>query len=169
MNAPLSLAFNAAVMTMARKVCPTGYDVSDQAPSSLEELNKHIARTRRIVVSNENSSQTIFGCPEHNFAFRAWHDWTHWAIQAPFTLEGERLVAYRQMIDIQRVFGRKGSQLFCLLIEEEVIGQAEYYAEHGEFPVDQVAFAKAYLAELDDADAMPYELRTRFRDTTYNQ
>ena len=143
MNAPLSLAFNAAVMTMARKVCPAGYDVSDQAPDSLEALNEHIARTGRIVVSNENSSQTIFGCPEHNYAFRAWHDWTHWCIQAPFTLEGERQVACQQMIDITKVFGK--NELFYNLIEEEVLGQAEHFAATGEYVTDQVAFAKAYL------------------------
>lgn len=153
-NKPLSLAFNAAVMTMARKVCPTGYDVTDMgdAPDCLEGLNSQIAYNGRILVSSEASDNTIFADAEHNYAFRAWHDWTHWIIQAPFTLEGERLVAMRQMEDIKRVFGPgKQTDLFCLLIEEEVIGQAQFYASTGSFPEDQRAFAEEYITAYSNA------------------
>lgn len=159
---PLSPAFNAAVMTMARKVCPCGYDIAVDcfAPSTLEHLNLRIKLTGRIMVNNDHSENTIFGDAEHNFAYRAWHDWTHWIIQAPFTLEGEVKVAHRQMEDIRRVYGYgKQTALFCLLIEEEVIGQAEEYAATGSFPEDQLTFAKEYIALAQSRMMSPHLLR----------
>lgn len=150
MNFPLP-AFNACVMTMASKVCPTGYDVSPEGdgPYDLETLQDHIARTGRILVDGRNSDNTIFGCPEHNWAFRAWHDWTHWVLRAPFTLQGELEVAQRQIADMHRVYGHgKQSRLFASLIMSEVYGQALHYEATGNFPVDQVAFTHSYLREV---------------------
>src|SRR5258708_3343095 len=80
---PLSLAFNAEVMTMANKVCPCGYDVDPDYQPTFEGLNEYIERTGRIMVNSKYSENTIFADAEHNYAFRAWHDWTHWIIQAP--------------------------------------------------------------------------------------
>lgn len=144
-----NIAFNAAVMTLANKVCPAGYDVAHDgsAPESLEALQDHIARTGRILVDGRNSDHTIFGCPEHNWAFRAWHDWTHYIISAPFTLQGELEVAQRQIADMHRVFGHgEQASLFASLIMSEVYGQALYYDKHGEFPRDQVAFTRQYTS-----------------------
>ncbi len=140
------LAFNAAVMTIANKVCPMGYDISENAPTDLAALNWHIARTRRIMVDNRNSDNTIFGCPEHNWAFRAWHDWTHWILQAPFDLDGELAVAHRQCQDIVLIYGHGPSvQRWQHYIMAEVYGQAIYKARTGKFPADQVAFDLAHL------------------------
>ena len=138
-------AFNAAVMTMANKVCPTGYDIGEDAPTSLPELNAYIEQNRRIKVDSRNSDRTIFGCPEHNWAFRAWHDWTHWRIGAEFTLQGERAVAARQISDLKLVFGTACPPLWEALILEEVVGQAEHQHRTGEFPRDQLAFAREAL------------------------
>lgn len=143
---PLSPAFNAAVMTMANRVCPAGYDVSDDAPASLTELQDRVARTGRINVDRANSDRTIFGDPEHNWAFRAWHDWTHLAISAPFTLDGELAVAHRQIQDMHLAYGHgKQAQEFARLIMSEVYGQALYFRNHGKFPEDQIAFTHDWL------------------------
>lgn len=145
-------AFNALVMTMANKVCPAGYDVAhdDSAPASLEALQDHVRLTRRILVDGRNSERTIFGCPEHNWAFRAWHDWTHLVISAPFTLDGELAVAHRQIADMYRVYGHgPQSNLFARLILEEVYGQALHFARTGEFPKDQIAFAQQWLSDVE--------------------
>jgi hypothetical protein len=143
---PFSLAFNAAVMTIANRLCPTGYDVSPDAPTSLEALTAHIQATGRIVVSSENSDATIYGDPEHNFAFRAFHDWCHWRYQLPFTLDGEREVCKRQQEIVRQVFGPgTATERFCALIECEVVGQAEYFEAYGHFPEDQRAFAEQWL------------------------
>jgi hypothetical protein len=146
---PFDLSFNAAVRTMASKVCPAGYDVAHygSAPESLEALQDHIARTRRILVDGRNSDNTIFADPEHNYAFRAWHDWTHYVLSAPFTLDGELSVAHRQIEDLARVYGH-GPRFdrWAQLIMAEVYGQAQYCSIHGEFPKDQVAFDRQWLA-----------------------
>ena len=144
---PFNTKFNVAVLRMAELVCPMGYDVVDNAPQSLPELTEHIARTRRITVERSNSDATIFGCPEANWAFRAWHDWTHFIMQAPFTLEGELAVAHRQIEDMYRVFGYcREADDFSWLILEEVYGQACYKEKYGNFPQDQREFARRYLA-----------------------
>lgn len=146
---PLDLAFNAAVMTMANKTCPTGYDVSTgdmmPAPTNLYELNEYIADNKRILVNGANSERTIFGDPEHNWAFRAWHDWTHWILQAEFTLDGELAVAHRQCQDIARIFGHsERTDRWHRIIMAEVYGQALYKHLTGEFPRDQIAFDRTY-------------------------
>lgn len=164
MTKPLSIRFNAAVMTMANKVCPDGYDVGDEfgywvgppdqmgyctypkVPDSLAELQDHVARTGRILVDGRHSDHTIFGCPEHNWAFRAWHDWTHLTIHAEFTLDGELAVAHRQIEDLCRVYGHnEDTRLWSRYIMAEVYGQACYHHTTGEFPADQVAFDLAYV------------------------
>ena len=146
---PLSIRFNAAIMTMANKVCPAGWDVDNStAPTSLAMLQDHVARTGRILVDGRHSDRTIFGCPEHNWAFRAWHDWTHLAIRAEFSLDGELAVAHRQIEDLCRVFGHsEDTRLWSRYIMAEVYGQALHFRDTGEFPADQVAFDLKWLQE----------------------
>lgn len=146
---PFSLAFNVAVQYMSELVLPCGYDVAfdGSAPDTLDKLVDHIERHRRILVDGRNSENTIFACAETNYAFRAWHDWTHWILRAPFNLDGELAVAHRQCEDITRVFGHRGTDvaLFRDLLMCEVYGQALHYATQGEFPVDQRAFTYAWF------------------------
>lgn len=143
MTQPLSQAFNAAVQTIANKLNPCGYDIDDfphrVAPSSLRQLNWHIEIFGRILVSGEHCDNTIY-------AFRAWHDWTHWHLQAEFTPEGERAVCEEQKRHLHKLgFGTK----FDVLIDCEVVGQLEYQARYGEFPRDQYAFTLGYLIGRD--------------------
>lgn len=150
MTQPLSTAFNAAVQTIANKLNPCGYDIDDfphrVAPSSLRQLNWHIETFGRILVSGEHCASTIYGDAEHNYAFRACHDWTHWHLQAEFTLEGERAVCEEQKRHLHKLgFGAK----FDVLVDCEVVGQLEYQARHGEFPRDQLAFTLGYLVGRD--------------------
>ncbi|MDE2096219.1 MAG: hypothetical protein KGL39_03170 [Patescibacteria group bacterium] len=145
---PYSLEFNAAVMTMANRVCPCGYDVSDaahSAPDSLAALNKHIETTRRILVSRDHSDNTIFSDPEINWAFRAWHDWTHWRIQAEFDLVGEVEVALRQVKDLTTVYGPAFGNRYQPIIFAEGIGHTLLKELTGKFPIDQRRFDAAFL------------------------
>ena len=126
---PLSIRFNAAVMTMANKVCPAGWDVADiytpYSIRSLRCLQEHLAKTGRILVNSDYSENTIFGCPEHNYAFRAWHDWTHLTIRAEFTLDGELAVAHRLIHDLCLIFGHNpDTQLWSRFIMAGVYGPA---------------------------------------------
>lgn len=149
----IDIHFNIAVMTIARRLFPGGWDVAEDAPGSLEELTQHIADTGRMLVWSGGSDATIFGDAEHNYAFRAWHDWHHWKWQLPFTLEGEAAVCDLQKDDLDIVYGlpvtpgeRFRRSMHYRLIDCEINGKLKYSKMHGgEFPVDQIAFARMYL------------------------
>lgn len=149
---PFSLEFNAACFAMANRVCPTGYDISDAAPSSIHDLLDYVDRHRRIVVSSEHSEQTIFADKECNYAFRAWHDWSHYILRAEFNLAGEARVALRQIEDLAKVYGASFAERYKPLILAEVIGQALYKEIGGEFPVDQRIFDIRFLNSMDRCD-----------------
>lgn len=140
---PLDAGFNIAVRSIAARLYPTGYDVADDAPSSLEELNAHVAATGRMIVWSGGSERTIFDDAETNYAFRAWHDWHHLKGQHPFDAEGEAAVFVRQRDQLRELYGVRPA--WEALLHAEIIGQLEYEAAHGCFPDDQRAFAQAYL------------------------
>ena len=141
---PLSRAFNIAVVAIANRLHPTGYDVGDPAPSTLQELQNHINTTGRMLVWNGASDKTIYADPETNWAFRAWHDWCHYTFNLEFNKEGKRKAYEIQKDHIRLVYGL-GAQtdLFCDLIEFEIMGQFEYKEVFGNFPEDQMALAVA--------------------------
>ncbi|KKN52654.1 hypothetical protein LCGC14_0610480 [marine sediment metagenome] len=141
---PLSKAFNVAVITIANRLHPTGYDVGDPAPSTLQELQDHINTTGRMLVWNGASNKTIYACSETNWAFRAWHDWCHYTYNLKFDKEGERKACEIQKDHIRLIYD-PGTQtdLFCDLIEFEIMGQFEYKEVFGNFPEDQMALAFA--------------------------
>ena len=147
MQAPLDRAFNVAVNHIASVLFPTGFDVADTAPSSLSELQQHVAATGRMLVWDGASDATIFGDDETNFAFRAWHDWCHLFGGFTFDLAGETLAMQMQQRHIRTLYGN-GAQTdrWCKLLEAEIVGQARYHAATGAFPADQVAFTRQYLA-----------------------
>lgn len=146
MAKPLSMHFNVAVLHIASQLFPCGFDVADKAPATYADLCEHVAKTGRIAVWSGASDQTMFGDPEVNYAFRAWHDWCHYRGAHTFTREGEAAVAEMQKQHVRTLYGRD-AELFCALIDCEVMGQREYADAHdGQFPDDQMAFARAYLA-----------------------
>jgi hypothetical protein len=148
---PVDRAFNVAVLQMASRIFPTGFDIGPDAPSTLEALKDHVSKTGRMLVYNWASDQTIFADPEVNWAFRAWHDWTHIQVDGAFNVEGEVKVAKRQIEDLTKVYGPgKATDRFAQLIWAEVMGQVLYADNHGgDFPVDQRAFYAAYAAQPD--------------------
>lgn len=146
MTAPISKHFNAVVLTMANLILPRGFDVSDDAPGTFEELQAHYDRTGRILVWSGASENTIFGDREVNYAFRAWHDANHLRFALPFTLMGEMLVADIQKGQVRKRYGDgRYTDFYNALIEMEVVGQAKAFHETGAFPEDQMAFARAYM------------------------
>lgn len=145
------LAFNAAVTTMARKAWRNGYDVSADpsialAPDPVAQWEQ-ITLTKRVTVYTGGSERTIFGAPEVNYDFRAWHEWTHYILRAPFDLNGELAVAHRQCEDIALVFGHYSRTVqWQRLIIAEVYGQALWHERHNaSYLVDQVAFDLEWL------------------------
>lgn len=144
---PLDRAFNVAVNHIASRLFPTGYDVADEAPSTLEELTDHLSRTGRMLVWKGASDDTIFADPETNWAFRAWHDYHHAKHQLAFDRDGETEVAKHQMRDIMALYGTgEIAERFCRILHAEIVGMLDYQDMHGDFPADQRAFVEGYLA-----------------------
>lgn len=153
---PLDMGFNIATMTIARRLMPMGWDSGHDAPKTFEELHKHFNRTNRIKVYDGACENTIFDCAEHNMAFRAWHDYHHLRLNAPFTLQGELEVMRAQQNDLIRLYGTPGAPMnaqpervkrWCDIIEAEVKGQVEFYQEHGYFVRNQMQFVRKYLTK----------------------
>lgn len=141
----LDRSLNAAVMHIASRLFPTGYDVTASEITSLEQVRENVDRTGRMLVSSLYCEHTIFGDVEVNCAFRAWHDWCHLAGNFAFTLEGETEATAMQLDHLRTLYGDR-AQAWAPILEAEIIGQARYDARHGRFPTDQVAFDLAYLA-----------------------
>lgn len=153
---PVYRPLNVAVLQLADHLFPTGFDVGEDAPGTLEGLTDHIDQTGRMLVWSGACEGTIFDDAEVNRAFRAWHDFHHYRGRLPFTLTGEKVAAWRQIDDIRALYGdTKASRTMQALVYAEVVGQAEHFARTGEFPKDQREFSLAYIRST----SMPPGLR----------
>jgi hypothetical protein len=85
-------------------------------------------------VSGEYGEHTIWGHPDVNALFRAWHDAEHVRLSAEFTTEGERAVALAN----QRLSDNDGDRALLWI---ETWGQHVYRVRFGRFPRLQRAFA----------------------------
>lgn len=147
MNNPLDRGLNVAILHIASRLFPTGFDVGANAPETFEAINEHIARTGRMLVWNGASENTIYDDAEVNYAFRAWHDWCHWFGHFDFSLGGERLAAEMQKAHLRSLYvGCKELTRWEAIIDAEVNGQAAYAEYWGIFPNHQRAFVEAYLS-----------------------
>lgn len=143
---PIDRGFNVAILHIADRLFPTGFDVGPDAPDTLDKLTNHINTTGRMLVSSDNSGRTIFGDAEVNYAFRAWHDFHHYRGSFAFTPEGEAKAAMAQAQDLIELYGGEKAFPWLKLLDAEVNGQARYQELHGRFPTDQVAFDLGYIA-----------------------
>ncbi len=151
----LDIHFNAAVLTICSRVLPGGYDVSDSAPETYDELIAHLDAGGRMIVYSGGSERTIYGDPEVNFAFRAWHDWCHWRGRYDFSHEGERAACAMQGDHLIARYGESSeTRRWRRILQAEIIGQREYFDRHGTFPEDQRAFVAAYLADHSPRTAL---------------
>jgi hypothetical protein len=142
----LDHGLNVAILQIAQRLLPQGFDVSDKAPDSYEALVACFESGGRYVVFSDGSENTIYGDPEVNHHFRAWHDWCHWQGKYDFSLEGE-LGAYRmQCSHLEALYGdTKITAKWRRILYAEVVGQKLYCRKHGYFPDDQLAFIKRFL------------------------
>jgi hypothetical protein len=100
----------------------------------------------RIVVWSGASDATIFGDPEVNYTFRAWHDWCHWRGRLPFDFKGEQGVCEMQCGHLLSLYGDSNrTRRWCRIVDAEVIGQRLYFDRFGRLPSDQYDFVVAYL------------------------
>lgn len=132
MSAPLSADLNRLVMALA-----PAHEARAIAPGTFPNLMS----CPSLVVWEGASDATIYGDAKVNHAFRAWHDSHHVEGMHPFTLAGE-IAACEAQIAQARILYPRLPDILAQIIRREVIGQAEYFAAHGEFPADQIAFHK---------------------------
>ena len=145
---PLDTGLNVAIMHIATKLFPTGFDVSLDAPATFDELKTHLDAGKRMVVFSGGSGTTIYGDPEVNWCFRAWHDWCHWRGNHLLSLVGEQATCTMQAQHLLTLYGNGLSvRRWIRIIHAEIIGQADFYRDHGHFPVDQYEFVARYLGE----------------------
>lgn len=155
-TAPLSVPFNVATLHIANRLWPKGWDVSDNAPSTYPDMVASFKATGRHTVWAGASDRTIFGDPEVNYAFRAWHDWHHIVHRLDFTDAAEHEVLAGQCSDAREIYGNGGiADGFCRILRAEIIGQLGYKNAHGDFPSDQRGFVSAYLGNPISAIASP--------------
>ena len=117
---------------------------------SYEAMRAEWLLTGSIQVNTDHSDGTIFGHPRVNWLFRAWHDYCHLLVNAPFDAQGEKRAADEQ---IRQVYAHPSlsdadKPLFARIIGIEVNGQVDYYLAHNSFPPDQLAFFMAEWTRL---------------------
>jgi hypothetical protein len=147
MSEPLDRALNCAILHIAGKLCPTGYDVSPDAPATYKALRAHLDAGKRMVVFDGGSDGTIYADNEVNYAMRAWHDWCHYRCGNDFSVEGETANCRVQQAQLVELYGDcETTRRWCRILEAEIIGQRLYYEKHKQYVTDQRAFVLAYLA-----------------------
>lgn len=106
-------------------------DVAGQAAARAEGFSE--APATLIPVWSGASRLTIWSAPAVNWIFRAWHDYHHILLDAPFDVDGERRVARASAKGIEGEAERA-------ILYAEGFGQVLYHAQHGAFPHDQRRF-----------------------------
>lgn len=144
---PLNITFNVATLHCATRCFPFGWRVTDNhVEPNLVLMRAEFEDKHTLTVWTGASDCTIFADREINWAFRAWHDWHHVHCSAGFDRDSELRVAYSQADDLIKLYGRTiQTRDMVALLFAEIIGQFDYNAEAGFFPIDQMAFVKAVL------------------------
>jgi len=139
-----------ALIDVAARVDTPRYRVSDHAPGTVEDLIRSFGETRELVIWSGASERTIWGAPELNWHFRAWHDWCHIRSGLGFTAGQEIELARWQC-------GDAGIQdVLASVVREEIEEQARFFLEHDHFlDGDQLAFARDAVARLEARRIVP--------------
>ena len=117
---------------ITKKAALIPWEAKSFAPETIEDLIKNYRERKIITIWDGASDNTIYGDPKVNFAFRAWHDYTHAILNTDFTLSGETVTALHQA----RQVGDKNGNI----IIAEVVAQAQHFFDTGDFPADQWDF-----------------------------
>ncbi|HEY6019363.1 MAG TPA: hypothetical protein VIY48_05490 [Candidatus Paceibacterota bacterium] len=136
---------------MAAIKCPQGWRPTLHAPNTLAELKETVNDHGIIPVSRDFSEHTIYDDPAGNWAFRAWHDATHLAIDGEFDRAGELAVFREQCADMRDrwpAFIPWSEEHFAMMVNIircEIVGQFDYNETYGDYPQYQRKFTTDYL------------------------
>jgi len=140
--------YDSAILAIAQRLMPEGFDVCDHAPNTYEGVISEYQKHNRLCVWSGASDHTIYGSPSVNHAFRAWHDWCHCTGDYPFTLAGEASACSMQMQHIQDDYGdTETTRRWCAYILADVLGQSMFESVQSIFPKNQRYFVRR-LVEL---------------------
>lgn len=148
---PMYPRFNEMAHVAVQSLMPDGFDTTADASlcDTLDKVKRHYRKTGRVLVWTGESDNTIFGTPEDNHAFRAWHDYVHINFDLPFTKQGEHTVMLLQQRHVDTIggyyFTRHEKDTFVKLLECEIAGQLDEFIRTGDFVKDQRAFAKQFM------------------------
>ena len=70
MKSPFDPVLNVAIVHIASRLLPNGFDVSDEAPDTYEKLKAHLCAGKRMIVWSGGSEATVYGHRSVNFSFR---------------------------------------------------------------------------------------------------
>jgi hypothetical protein len=135
---------NRVILELAPRHVARAYSLNADANTAPEALAQMFTGDGFLVFDG-GSDATIYADPRVNFAFRAWHDMHHIKAARGFTLPAERDVCESQLRELVAAYPR-APRAWLDLIRAEIIGQAEHFARFGEFPIDQAAFIRDYIA-----------------------
>jgi len=148
MQKPLDRGLNAAILHIAGRLFPTGYDVAADAPNTYRKLRDHLDSGKRLVVYNGGSEGTIYADAEVNYAMRAWHDWAHYMHHNDFSIDGETATCAVQCCQLRELYGDcQTTARWCEILRAEIVGQRLYYAKFGEYVQDQRKFVETWLSD----------------------
>lgn len=123
------------------------YEPSENAPNDFEALKLSYRDAKRnrtpLPVWSGASDATIYTSPEGNYAFRFVHDVLHVVFNADFSVQGESVVTVHHAKMAAEYFGADSLEYKMLLADG--LGQVFYMAQHGQFPVDQLAYVKSTM------------------------
>lgn len=138
---PLCPKFNQAVVHMANRLLPDGFDVSASAPATYRSLVNLLDSGQKLVVYDGDTNNGIYADPQVNYCFRAWHDYCHWLGRHDFSLAGEEATWRLMSQQLLSEFGVSRETLgWCQIMEIEVVGQRKFYEKYRTFVLDQSAF-----------------------------
>jgi hypothetical protein len=145
-------ALKQAILETTARLLPDGFDVSDDAPQTYEQLKTLMDAGNRMRVWTGGSEDTIYNEPYVNYAFRAWHDICHWEGQFGFTVDGEIATCEMQCRQLFEFYGNnETTQQWCTILRAEIVGQALYFQRHKRFPKKQTHFFAAYIRDPEGA------------------
>ena len=150
MTTPLYFPFDLAVLQIAKKLMPSGFDLTanDNTVNSLAKITEIYKQTGRVKVWQGASDDTIFCHTKVNFAFRAWRDYVHIINQYSFTQEGELATCKEQQRHVSFHCSQEQACIINRLLYIEVVEQVKEYYKTGAHVIDQRQFTLDKLKRM---------------------
>jgi len=121
------------------------YGTAEKTTNNFEEFKEETEKNGFITVSKESCKNTIYSSAQMNVLARLFHDKIHLAFDLDFSPRNEEIVAGIQAGIIytnalQLGYSEEVSTIASRIIYADIVAQAEYYQETGEFVAHQKSF-----------------------------